>query len=326
MWQQFCILSLVLATVRAAGELKVLSCPKSLKFEGHDALQSWNVGDLLVAAQGNAVTSDSEWMGLAIVDPFSLANMAVVVVHVKGIQSLRGVNKSASFELIGADSGDALDALVSELLWANETINEFNFDKRQGAIAAMQRHYKQKKLQLPKSKKPLKHLTPSQYQSHRLFLADLQHINLLSSNLSTLIQPSQMLIVRISLEQLVKSSQNELINVQEAKELLLAAINRLLIAARNSSDSLLFVLITDKQLKSNEFAKRKRKPDENNPFDMDEKANGDTPVIFNIILWFMVAFVLSLGFICYTVATIDPGRNSIIYRISNVNIDVKKNA
>ncbi|XP_066591249.1 ATPase H(+)-transporting accessory protein 2 isoform X3 [Prorops nasuta] len=45
--------------------------------------------------------------------------------------------------------------------------------------------------------------------------------------------------------------------------------------------------------------------------------NEDYPVIFNIMLWFGVIFVFSLLAICITIADMDPGRDSIIYRMTS---------
>lgn len=44
------------------------------------------------------------------------------------------------------------------------------------------------------------------------------------------------------------------------------------------------------------------------------------PVIFNIILWFGVVIAFSLYAICYAIATMDPGRDSIIYRMTSTRI------
>lgn len=46
----------------------------------------------------------------------------------------------------------------------------------------------------------------------------------------------------------------------------------------------------------------------------------DYPVIFNIILWFGVLIVFSMLAISYAIATMDPGRDSIIYRMTSTRI------
>jgi renin receptor len=45
----------------------------------------------------------------------------------------------------------------------------------------------------------------------------------------------------------------------------------------------------------------------------------ENPVIFNIKLWFGVAFTFSLLAISLFIADMDPGRDSIIYRMKKVN-------
>lgn len=41
------------------------------------------------------------------------------------------------------------------------------------------------------------------------------------------------------------------------------------------------------------------------------------PVIFNIMLWFGVAMFFALLAICIVIANMDPGRDSIIYRMTS---------
>lgn len=44
--------------------------------------------------------------------------------------------------------------------------------------------------------------------------------------------------------------------------------------------------------------------------------DSDFPVAFNIILWLGVATLLATVAICYAIGGMDPGRNSIIYRMT----------
>jgi len=48
-----------------------------------------------------------------------------------------------------------------------------------------------------------------------------------------------------------------------------------------------------------------------------ESYSEDYPVIFNIMLWFGVVFVFSLLAITVAIASMDPGRDSIIYRMTS---------
>ncbi|XP_076632160.1 ATPase H(+)-transporting accessory protein 2 isoform X2 [Colletes latitarsis] len=45
--------------------------------------------------------------------------------------------------------------------------------------------------------------------------------------------------------------------------------------------------------------------------------SADYPIIFNILLWFGVVFVFSLLAICIAISQMDPGRDSIIYRMTS---------
>lgn len=46
----------------------------------------------------------------------------------------------------------------------------------------------------------------------------------------------------------------------------------------------------------------------------------DFPVIFNIMLWFSIALIFALISICMVIANMDPGRDSIIYRMTSTRM------
>lgn len=48
--------------------------------------------------------------------------------------------------------------------------------------------------------------------------------------------------------------------------------------------------------------------------------NESYPVVFNIILWFGVVMFFSLLAICLAIGNMDPGRDSIIYRMTSTRI------
>lgn len=48
--------------------------------------------------------------------------------------------------------------------------------------------------------------------------------------------------------------------------------------------------------------------------------SADYPVMFNIILWFGVVLTFSLLAISYTIGYMDPGRDSIIYRMTSTRM------
>lgn len=60
--------------------------------------------------------------------------------------------------------------------------------------------------------------------------------------------------------------------------------------------------------------------DPNSDLNLAESYSEDYPVIFNIILWFGVLIVFSMLAISYAIAGMDPGRDSIIYRMTSTRI------
>ncbi|CAG5088738.1 Similar to ATP6AP2: ATPase H()-transporting accessory protein 2 (Drosophila melanogaster) [Cotesia congregata] len=59
------------------------------------------------------------------------------------------------------------------------------------------------------------------------------------------------------------------------------------------------------------------KPVELKDVNLAKKYSANYPVIFNIFLWFSIIFVFSLIAICIAIADMDPGRDSIIYRMTS---------
>ncbi|KOB77302.1 Renin receptor [Operophtera brumata] len=57
-----------------------------------------------------------------------------------------------------------------------------------------------------------------------------------------------------------------------------------------------------------------------NFFEAGQAYSSDYAVIFNIMLWFTLAFAFSLVAIVYALADMDPGRDSIIYRMTTTRI------
>ena len=53
---------------------------------------------------------------------------------------------------------------------------------------------------------------------------------------------------------------------------------------------------------------------------LDEEYDPEYPIIFNMILWTMIVLSLSLLFISYGIWNMDPGRDSIIYRMTTQRI------
>lgn len=57
-----------------------------------------------------------------------------------------------------------------------------------------------------------------------------------------------------------------------------------------------------------------------NPYNLAYPYNSDYSVIFNIVLWMMIGLALAVIVISYNLWNMDPGYDSIIYRMTNQKI------
>ncbi|KAL7729318.1 hypothetical protein ACLKA6_008896 [Drosophila palustris] len=316
MLQNVVVFSLFIAAIHAAGEFTVLNSPKSISFKGNDPLDSNYVGDVLFSAMGNAVVGDYDWSGVTINDPFNLAK-GVIAVHVEGLSHVTTAGNVKSYELAGSNTGHSLNALAAELEAANEPVCDINFGQYDEGVQSFKACFGASDAP---AAKPTKHLNPALHNADKQFLQEIGFINAASENLAEMLKPSNVLIIRLSVDGIAKAHGEKSIALDEANKLLSAAIGRLLAAAQKSSDSVLFVQSTDKDAS---IARSKRdviQADKKNDFNLATYYNDDYPVIFNIILWFMVIFGLSLLAICYAIAAMDPGRDSIIYRMTSTRM------
>ncbi|XP_050318294.1 ATPase H(+)-transporting accessory protein 2 [Bactrocera neohumeralis] len=104
---------------------------------------------------------------------------------------------------------------------------------------------------------------------------------------------------------------NELVNLQRQIE------------GDASSQSLLAVIVSHEDDKNSNLSRKRRETiagSTTNTYNLAAYYDQNYPVIFNIILWFMVALGLSLLAVCYAIADMDPGRDSIIYRMTSTRM------
>ncbi|XP_004523085.1 renin receptor [Ceratitis capitata] len=93
--------------------------------------------------------------------------------------------------------------------------------------------------------------------------------------------------------------------------------------ASETSQSLLVVVVVHENEKDSSVSRKRRDAlpgSKTNTYNLAAYYDQNYPVIFNIILWFMVALGLSLLAVCYAIADMDPGRDSIIYRMTSTRM------
>lgn len=297
-------------------QLSILYSPKALEFHGHARLDAESVSDVFGAALGYSVAHPTEWDGLIVKDPFNMANGAVVVIA-EGIDSLT-LEGAQTYELYGGSGSDSLGDLIQKS--ADHNGIGFEVDLKESSdsfstpLGTVQPDDDEIKPQ---------YLKPKSNKADSDFMRQIAFINGLSDLLVTSTDESvpTVHIVRVSLEALLAAHEPSSQAIAEAKKLLSNAMLELQTAAEKAFDGAVVVgLITSTEAP---LVRSKRQAGE----DVDEegyniamKYDSNYPVIFNIILWFSVVLVFSLFAISMAIATMDPGRDSIIYRMTSTRM------
>lgn len=306
---------LFISAVRGSGELTFVMTPSSISLSGNAELKSYYIGDVCLAALGYAISLDAAWPGIAIENPFTLGKNSIIVIYVNGIFSIATTfHKYKTFSLRDSDTEESLDYLVDQL--PNGTVHDFNLSNQNQEFAAFQEHYQ--KHNLPFSRNYIK---PDEYFNHKLLVEEIGYIDRIAEHLAELLQPSHVLIIRLSLERITRMSPHATIN--EAKVLIEYAVDKLRATASGLQTPVLFITATNKRvtmkaIKSSQSKKLAA------PF-QDIGHDNNLPVLIHICVWFTLAFILIVAVACYQLASIDPGHDSINYNLSPVDMSKKRN-
>ncbi|EPY74422.1 renin receptor [Camelus ferus] len=72
--------------------------------------------------------------------------------------------------------------------------------------------------------------------------------------------------------------------------------------------------------KTRTILEAKQVKDSSTPYNLAYKYNFEYPVVFNMVLWIMITLALAVIIISYNIWNMDPGYDSIIYRMTNQKI------
>uniref|UniRef100_A0A182PMX4 Uncharacterized protein n=1 Tax=Anopheles epiroticus TaxID=199890 RepID=A0A182PMX4_9DIPT len=301
-------------------QLSVLYSPKAVEFSGNSRLDADSLPEVFGAALGYSVSLASEWDGMVIKDPFNTANGAVVVVA-EGLDSV-SVEGAKSYQLDGNTGSVALSELIQKS--ADHKGVSFEVDLKESSnnfntpLGTIQPDDEEVKPQ---------HLKPKSNKADSDFLRQLAFLNGLSDLLVTSTDRIPTVhIVRVSFEALLAAHEPNSPALEEAKKLFVNALAGLETASEKAFDGAVIVgLVTASEGQLVVRSKRQageqpRQEDDQNPMNLATKYNSNYPVIFNIILWFSVVLVFSLIAISIVIGTMDPGRDSIIYRMTSTRM------
>lgn len=321
-WSLLCVLSLV-SSVFGTGEVVFLHSPRSVIFKGHEVIDQSLLKHVLASSFGFTISKGSDWNGLVLKDPFHLAEAAVVVV-VDGVKSL-GSLKGHSFPVISDEDESAGWQKLKEKIEMrypgfNNTLQRI--DLAEGSSASDEEND-----QFNPTDVSVTYLDDGNTEDVE-FLRQLHLLNSLgekeykeNDELRDGL-PDLYWIVFSGLHPVIDLHGEDSPAADEAKQLLRDAIIHLKKEFINLYDGQVIVAALTSDVSHTRRARQiadSEAPDNGSvlPKNLSKDYSENYPVVFNIILWFMVAFVFSLIAISTAISTMDPGRDSIIYRMTS---------
>uniref|UniRef100_U5EUB8 Putative atpase membrane sector associated protein n=1 Tax=Corethrella appendiculata TaxID=1370023 RepID=U5EUB8_9DIPT len=301
-------------------ELKISSYPKSLEFKGNSKLRSELLSDVFSASLGYSVSHTSKWDGLYVKDIFN-APKAVVLMTANGIGNI-DIEGSKSYELSGHSSLNSIDDLIQKSYDHRHEVVEL--DLKQISDDSYKTSLGEVK---PETEPKVNYLKKSNKEDSD-FLRQIQYVNGLSELLINERKTDKLptlVIVDVSFENIIKIHSIKSKQFSEAKKLLIEAYENLQQAAEKAYDGSQLTAFLATEITYPTTIRHKRQTDdkqkeEKNPLNLAETYTDDYPVMFNIILWFSVILVFSLLAISIAISTMDPGRDSIIYRMTSTRM------
>ncbi|KRT83952.1 hypothetical protein AMK59_1944 [Oryctes borbonicus] len=317
--------SFLIISVHANGELNILSHPNSIQFKGHDHLRESLLPEVYSAALGFSTEQDSNWQGMYLMDPFSLAQ-AVVTVTVDGVSTL-DISKGYNFPLrTDEDETEVFESLKRrvEERYPDDKNTLIRVDLSEG-LTSLEWYPELQNIKSTKSIKANYNFLKATVEEDKYFLDELALLNAISEQVEKGAIPvdttPDVFWFKVSaLHALSDLHGSNSTATKEAKQLLYETVQRLNEAFQKlySGQAIVSVVTSDAS-----HTRRIRRATDTREFEginLAEVYSDDYPVIFNIILWFGVAFVFSLLAITIFIAGMDPGRDSIIYRMTSTRM------
>lgn len=315
--------SVALSGVLGEGDIVFLHAPKSVHFDGQQQLSLRQVKNVFSAMLGFSVQEESDWRGMNIKNPFSYAS-AVVGVSVPGLSSLDNT-QGHKFSL---ETDSPLDDVWSALEWRiaerfpysdNESVYYFSLDE--GKIAA-EIHLGHLNVE-PTNLSVLKNLNP-ELQDDKQFIEQIALLNAIAKKVQTDGVsnhdgvPDVYWIVVTGVHPLIDKYGAKSKQVFEAKQLLDASLQRLTEAFDTAYKSKVVVAaLASDAPHTRRYRREADETTDQDRFNLAFEFSSDFPVMFNIFLWFGIAYAFTLLAVTLGIADMDPGRDSIIYRMTS---------
>ncbi|KAK5650037.1 hypothetical protein RI129_001066 [Pyrocoelia pectoralis] len=315
--------------VNGNGEFTVINCPSGTSFKGHERVSEQDLLELYSAALGFSIERSASWSGFYITNPFKLAH-AVVEINVDGVSSL-DTNLGHQFPLKSNADNDDIFYSLSERINSRypngeQKLADINLSEGLAAVQDIDFLSGIKEIEEPNVEYAY---LRSSVKEDRSFLQEINLLNAISKEIengaiTSADKPSYFDIKFFGLHTISDLYGENAAATKEAKQLLIDSIIRLNAAFKNVyNDRVLFTIVSSDAShtrRAREVSQTESKAEKEDEYNRAKTYNANYPVIFNIILWFGVVMVFTLLAISMAIGNMDPGRDSIIYRMTSTRM------
>ncbi|CAL1678394.1 unnamed protein product [Lasius platythorax] len=326
MFRQLSLLFAILATVYASGEFVVLHSPNSVEFTVNGEIEQSSLKEILSAALGYTGKQKDADHSITIWDPFAMPK-ALVAIAIDGIEKLPFLKNGTLITLyplivdeVEETTWQAIRSRVEERSNDN-TLVRINLSD--GVDALGQSALGELK---PTNMENLESLRRSKVEEDRKFIEEMELLHAIADKASSAKKHDSgtdvYWLVVSALRPVLDLHGNTSAEAQEAYLILNDALERVSKAFVNTYDDKVvisaFTNDASKVRNARSVLLERQRRDAPSEFSGRAKTYTENyPVIFNILLWFGVIFFFSLLAICIAIADMDPGRDSIIYRMTS---------
>ncbi|XP_076851989.1 renin receptor [Brachyhypopomus gauderio] len=343
----FALFAHVLAGV-VGDRLTVLRSPQYVHFrEGQWPLSGEKVPDLVSLTMGFSVPEDLDWPGLAAGSLFQRPRANVVIV-VRGVGSLDLPSNISSYPLENPVPF-TLDSVANTIhtLFAESTPVVLQLAPSQERLYMMgmaNTVFEDLPVTLQQIRSRLSqdgsvlhtlplHSLSRNNEADLLFLSEIQVLHdicallLRHKHLARDQAPDLFSLELSGLEEIGHRYGTDSPQFQDAAKILAAALQKFAddvsgVYGNNAVVEVVTVKTFEVVLtrKSRSILETQQMTNPGSPYNLAYKYNFDYAVIFNIVLWLMIVMALAIIVIAYNLWNMDPGYDSIIYRMTNQKI------
>uniref|UniRef100_A0A8D0GKA0 Renin receptor n=1 Tax=Sphenodon punctatus TaxID=8508 RepID=A0A8D0GKA0_SPHPU len=330
-----------------ADEFSVLRSPDSVVFrDGSWPIPGERIPDVAALSMGFSVEEDLSWPGLAVGDLFHRPR-ATVLVTVKGLDKLTLPNNGVSYPVENAvpfslDSvANAIHTLFSEetpvvLQLATSEERVYMVGKANSVFEDLSVTLRQLRNRLFQDNSILASLPLNSLSRNNevdlLFLSELQVLHDISSLLSRHKHlakdhsPDLYSLELSGLEEIGKRYGEDSQQFKDASQILADSLQKFADEMYNLYGGNAMVEVVTVKTFDTPFVRKSRsilqtsQTNPGSPFNLGYPYNFNYAVVFNIIFWIMIVLTIAVIVISYSLWNMDPGYDSIIYRMTNQKI------